>query len=142
MEKFTGYTACGDNLYVGDILAFHSGYMGFFKVIEKNGQYWVVDAWKEVFGHEISDDDKIEDFPLTHNLDGHWSKRDKNNPIKEPPFPVQCDRCSMEIGTFDVDTGVFAWNENCAKHSEIKTDMGYVVKAFCVKCKLENNIKT
>lgn len=55
--KKTGFKACGEDLYVCDIVAHHSGYCGYFKVTEKDGAFWLVNCSAEVWGHEFPEEE-------------------------------------------------------------------------------------
>jgi hypothetical protein len=136
MSKYIGYKVGQEDLYVGDILAFQSGYGGFYKVEERLGEYWVTDVSSSIYGEKLNDEDIIKDFKLTHNLDYPWSKRDRKNPLKEPLHEVYCDGCGEVVGGFDVDTGEFTWFENCSYHREYKKDgyAGIMVDALCSRC--------
>lgn len=124
---------------MGDILTWHNGHC-YFKVEERDGEYWLVDCSTEVIGQEyLLDEGEIEDpFRLEKNLDSHWKKVDKNDPTRTPPMEIECECCDTVVGEFDVDTGRFTWFINCAQHEE--PEEGYV-RAWCRKCYPERETK-
>lgn len=79
----------------------------------------------------------VKPFKLVKDLDCHWTKRDKSNPFKEPLQDVYCTSCEAVVGGFDVETGDFTWYENCACHTETKTETGTIVESYCCNSRAE-----
>lgn len=136
--KSTGFKAYGEELYLGDIVSYQSGYGGFYEVVEKDGEYWMVDCSEKVYGESVSEGELNEPFKLEHNLNIQWTKVDKHNPTKTPPFGIECECCNTIVGEFDVDTGEFTWFDNCASHEKMEDSE---ILAYCETCYPERETK-
>jgi hypothetical protein len=135
--KSTGFKAKGNELNVGDIVSFHSGYGGFFEVTERNGEYWIVDCCDKIYGRSTSEKSE-EPFKLERNLDIQWTKVDKSNPFKTPPFKIECECCYTVVGEFDMDKEEFTWFDICESHEEQEDGQAF---AYCSTCYPERETK-
>lgn len=136
--KSTGFKAYNKTLDVGDIVTLYDGYGGYFEIVEKNGEYWVVDCNHKVYGIRFPDDELNEPFKLKRNLDIHWKKVDKNNPLRTPPIEIECECCDSVVGEFDLETGEYTWLHNCVSHEEIEENQ---ILAYCSTCYPERETK-
>lgn len=123
-------------LYVGDILSYYGGNEGYYEVIEKPDGFWLTDCSGKVYNDITPKEELNEDEKLDGDLDIHYTKVDKNNPLKDPPIKIYCDQCGETlVGTYDVETEDFTWLDTCGKH-DVKDNGNeeYDVKAICKLC--------
>lgn len=114
----TGFKCGADPLFVGDILSISSGYGGFARITEMDGHFFLEEH--NVYSQRPSG--KILEV-LAHDIGTPYRKVDKNDPFREPPFPIHCDQClETIIGYFDVEDGSITWTDDCGEHYDCQTN--------------------
>ena len=68
----TGFKCVNGELFVGDMVAWHSGYQGFFNVVKRPDGYWLVDRSE-------FEDERYQDIKIDKDLHAHFTKVDKDN---------------------------------------------------------------
>lgn len=81
VNKNTGFKdSYGLELFVGDVLAHYNGYDGYWKVVEKNNEFWLEDFTWEIYGEKTGAE--LEPIKLDSDLiGGHFKKMGEDGTI-------------------------------------------------------------
>lgn len=135
--KYTGFKCGREPLYVGDILSYYNGNMGYFEIVERPDGFWLIDCSEKVMHDTFPEEELNEDIKLDGDPGIHFTKVDKNNPTTELPVKLYCDQCDeMAVGEIDDETGKITWYESCRKYHVTYRKDGDVDKitAVCKFC--------